>query len=206
MSFIQTKLVMVKKLIMYCSSLLILSSCGSYGPQYTYRYKGRNIETSHIYHPYISICTLMDGYWGNWINNNYLRCICKTVDSKIVITYYLKNNHPSEYEYRITLNKYIEFSNDWTKYDGQISIKRENEQQLQKHYSTLNFDSNSRYWTFPCKISRKFNDNLPQGQYIIPEIQHDLFYTYNVFYNGVGRGFTIDGSWQSADDYYDPWF
>lgn len=184
---------------------MFMASCDT-GARYVYKYKGKTVKTRSIYHPYISTCTYMNGYWGNWQRDNWLRCICESFGPQTIITYYQKYNHPGEYEYRIELEKYIGPDGSWNEYSGRITIKRENENKLKQYYKKHNFNHTDSYWTFPCKIKMKYKSSLPDCKYISPEISHYQCFTYNIYYNGVGRAFTIDGSWHNANDWYDPWY
>lgn len=187
------------------SFMLAFSSCTSLGPHYTCTYKGEKFKTYSIYRPFVSLCEYKDGYWGKWGEKNSLRYEVKSRYPGFEIVFYNKYNHPSEFEYKIVAKRKSNNDGDWEVFEGEIQIKKANESYMRSKYTKNISGVNAlkNVWTFPAIIQRIYN-KLPEEKYIYPSLPTEMMYVYNVFYNGVGRAFEINGTWVGADQ-YDPW-
>ncbi len=158
---------------------VFLVSCNSlYGTTYDYVYKGQRIKTDFIYRPCIAISEYKGGYWGEWETMRTLRYYIQGSSPKD-ITVYTHYVHPSQYMFKISLNKFRENKNGWEVYDGKITIAGNS--QLYGDYST-----------FPATIKRTKQSNLPLDCYIDPELDNDMKYVYNVYFDDRGIAFMID--------------
>jgi hypothetical protein len=187
----------------------VVSSCTELSSHYECIYNGKKFNTTKIYRPYIGICTYRNGYWDDWSRESSLRTKVSYSGATTIIVYYSKYNHPGDFDYKIELNEYIGSSGEWGKWDeykGEITIKKSCESVMKNYYSNpmAGVQALKDYWTFPCKIKRTYHEHLPLEKYIYPQLESPLEYVYNVWYNGVGRGFEINGKWVGADE-YDSW-
>lgn len=186
--------------------LISLQSCVSMGPHFDCVYKGERFETTSIYRPFVGMSEYKGGYWGTWYCASELRYIVDETWYGFTITYYKKYSHPSDFEFKIVAKKYTGLNEKmWQTYQGEFIVKREREESVSKYYDTprQGISSLMDTWSFPCTIKR-IESKLPEDKYIYPQLPSALKYTINVFYNGVGRGFCIDGKWIHADE-YDYW-
>lgn len=183
----------------------LVSACSSLGPHYTCTYKGKKFNTYSIYRPYVGHCTYKGGYWNDWSRWDNLRYEVKNTYPGFEITYYKKYNHPADFEFKIVAKTSKSRDGQWFVYDGEIHIKKEYESEMRRHYKKdiSGVQALKDVWVFPATIKRSYG-KLPEEKYIYPQLPTEMMYVYNVFYNGVGRGFGINGQWVGADQ-YDNW-
>lgn len=192
-------------LVVIMSLIQVLTACTSLGPHYTCTYKGKKFKTYSIYRPFVSISEYRGGYWNDWHKNTSLRYEVKNTYPGFEITYYRKYNHPSDFEYKIIAKNRKVSDGKWEVYDGEIQIKKSNESEMRSKYNKdiSGVNALKDVWIFQATIKRTYG-KLPEEKYIYPALPTEMMYVYNVFYNGVGRAFDIDGIWVGADQ-YDPW-
>lgn len=183
----------------------IITSCTSMGPHYNCTYKGKKFKTYSIYRPFVGLSDYKGGYWGEWISDNSLRYEVKNLYPGFEIVYYDKYSHPSDFEYKIIVKDRKANNGNWEVYDGEIQIKKANETHMRPSYTKdiTGINALKDVWTFPATIRRTYS-KLPEEKFIYPQIPTELLYVYNVYYNGVGRAFDINGTWVGADQ-FDPW-
>lgn len=184
-------------------TLMLLQSCT---PHWICTYNGETFKTKAIYRPFVSRCEYKGGSWNKWFFDDLLRY---TVDESIngfTITYYNKYCYPSDFEFKIVANKYTKTDQTWQVYQGEFIVKKTREMDMIKYYTKpkSGISALKEMWTFPCTIRRLKLTSLPEDKYIYPPLPSPLKYTLNVFYNGVGRAFRINGEWVQADG-YDTW-
>lgn len=192
-------------LVVIMSLIQVLTACTSLGPHYNCTYKGKKFKTYSIYRPFVSISEYRGGYWNDWHKNTSLRYEVKNTYPGFEITYYRKYNHPSDFEYKIVAKNRKVSDGKWEVYDGEIQIKKSNESEMRSKYNKdiSGVNALKDVWIFQATIKRTYS-KLPEEKYIYPVLPTEMMYVYNVFYNGVGRAFDIDGIWVGADQ-YDPW-
>ena len=196
-------------LLTFCLFFIIIFSfisCTALGPHYTCTYNGKKFKTYSIYRPYVSLCEYRGGYWGKWYNDNSLRYEVNTNDyNGYSITYFKKYNHPSDFEYKIIVKNYIRNEGIWAICDGEFIVKKTNENTMRSKYTNdiTGINALKDIWTFPCTIKYSTLE-LPEDKYIFPKLPSDMKYCYNIYYNGVGRAFSIHGKWVGADQ-FDNW-
>lgn len=184
--------------------LLLLSSCTAIGPHYSCTYEGKKFITYSIFRPFVGFYEYRGGYWSDWDRDKSLRFEVKSYPN-LEITFYSKYKHPADFEYRIIAKSRRENDGVWEVYDGEIQIKKSKETSMRSKYTkdVSGVNALKDVWSFPATIKRTYG-KLPEDKYIYPYLPTDMMYTYNVYYNGVGRAFCIDGIWVGADE-YDPW-
>lgn len=193
--------------IILIAAISIISSCTPLGSNFCYTYKGKKIYIHSIYRPTVGQTEYRGGYWGNWEKNNLLRYVVNYTYTGFEITYFNKFNHPSDFEYKIVAKNRKSPDGEWEVYDGEIHIKKSNEASMRSKYTKdiTGVNALKDVWVFPATIKRTYQ-KLPEEKYIIPPLPTEMMYVYNVYYNGVGRAFQIDGTWVSAEPFeYDPW-
>lgn len=185
--------------------MVISTACTSLGPHYNCTYKGKKFKTYSIYRPFVSMSEYKGGYWGDWNKNSSLRYEVKNTYPGFEIIYFNKYNHPSDFEYKIIAKNRRASDGKWEVYDGEIQIKKSNESYMRSKYGKdiSGINALKDVWVFPATIKRTYS-KLPEEKYIYPSLPTEMMYIYNVFYNGVGRAFDINGTWVGADQ-YDPW-
>lgn len=183
----------------------MLASCTALGPHYNITYKGKKFKTYSIYRPFVGMSEYRGGYWGEWGNNTSLRYEVRNTYPGFEITYFNKFSHPSDFEYKIVAKNRKPSDGKWEVFDGEIHIKKSNESSMRSKYSKdiSGVNALKDVWVFPATIKRTYS-KLPEEKYIFPQLPTEMMYVYNVFYNGVGRAFDINGTWVGADQ-YDPW-
>lgn len=191
------------KLCLYFIASMLLQACL---PHWICTYNGETFKAKAIYRPFVGMCEYKGGYWGEWSSDDQLRYTVNESITGFTITYYNKYRHPSDFEFKIVANKYTGNDGIWQVYQGEFIVKKSREINLIKHYSKSQSGINALkdIWTFPCKIKRIKSPHLPEDKYIYPQLPSPLTYTLNVYYNGVGRGFLIQGKWIQAGG-YDTW-
>lgn len=185
-------------------TMLFISACTALGPHYSYYYGSEKVVTYSIYRPFVSCSEYRGGHWNDWRRDIYLRY--RTLGyPNFEIQFYNKYNSIVDFEYKIIAKSRRADDKQWEVYDGEIQIKKSNEASMRSKYAKdiTGVNALKNVWTFPAIIKRT-RSKLPEGKYIQPYIPIDMMYTYNIFYNGVGRAFTIDGIWVGADE-YDSW-
>ena len=201
-----------KKSSIFCISglliiILLLSSCVSNRPHYNCTYQGKKFKTYSIYRPFVGQNEYKGGYWGDWRRNTSLRYEVKYTYPGFEITFYNKYNHPADFEYKIIVKSRRGSENnwEWEVFAGEIQIKKSLESNMRSKYTKdiSGIDALKDVWTFPATIKRT-SKKLPEEKYIFPQLPTEMKYVYNIFYNGVGRAFEINGIWVGADK-IDPW-
>lgn len=161
----------LKSLILILLALFTFSSCGI------------GLKYNTVY-PLYQTCVLKNGLWGNW-ENQYSFEVAGQYNSEVMSIYiYYKDDHPSDYCMKITINKKIRSIDGhglYSSYEGSIEVTNNNIID-----SWLN-DTGIHTATILCdeKMDKAIENNGFVG-------------TLNVLYNGIGRGFTF---WQ-RDNYY----
>ena len=134
----------------------------------------------------ISTTTNMNGYWGNWKETYSLkvylgRAVINTFET---ITLY-SSSHPSDLDFEIVSMEYVGKDDKWYKYKGVVNVNcfKEYYDGLGEHYQNKTDLSNctDNKTRFSCEIlsSHLINDVVKKRG------------TINVFYNGVGRGYSF---------------
>ncbi len=144
-----------------------------------------------------------------------LRYIVQNTSSGFTITYYNKDKHPSDFKYKIIVKEYEGMDGKWEKYKGEFLVNRAYEENgyvgdgMIQYYNKPKEGKSALedIWSFPCTVKRVMDYDLREKEkYIYPKIDIEMYYTYNVWYNGVGRGFTISEDRVDADrSYMDHW-
>lgn len=155
--------------------VFLFSSCNSV-------YYGSSLSSSKQ----ISGCLYINGYWGDWNNWNALKAYQgrATINSLESITLY-SSNHPSDIDFEIVPEKYLGKEKDWYRYTGIVNVScfREYYDGLGEHYQNKTDLSNctDNKTRFTCEILSSHLIN-----YVVEKKG-----TINVFYNGVGRGYSF---------------
>ncbi len=192
--------------IFFCMLFVVLMcGCMALSPHYTCMYKGKKFKTYSIFRPFVGVSLYKGEYWGDWEMQDMLRYEVKNRYPGFEISYYYKYNHPADFEIKIVAKRSLPRSGAWEVFDGEIQIKKTHELGMRRYYNKdiTGVSALKDVWVFPATIKRTYA-TLPEEKYIYPQIPTELLYVYNVFYNGVGRGFVIQGKWIAADQ-YDPW-
>ena len=196
---------MIRVKVKLCLCFIVLMLLQSCAPRWICTYNGEKFKTEAIYRPFVGICEYKGGYWGKWFSDDRLRYIVDESVTGFTITYYNKYRHPSDFEFKIIAKKYTWTDELGAVYQGEFIVKKAREINISKYYKKpqSGISALKETWSFPCTIKR-LESTLPEDKYIYPQLPSPLKYTLNVFYNGVGRGFGINGEWVQAGG-YDTW-
>lgn len=125
-------------------------------------------------------CILKDGIWGSWDKIYSERSAVKYNNQKYDIYIFKEYNHPSDYDFLITINRSTAKKKDkeWTEYDGEIRIAKNT-----PIAGTAILNDNGRKIKCTIRADKKMTKAIDKG---------GLWGTINIFYgNGQGRAFSF---------------